>query len=68
MQPHEADTIFWDKLADEEIDQIAAVRRQQPFRNSNSAQARTSTLTCSSGPRNPNVVCRYCKKKGHMQR
>ncbi len=23
---------------------------------------------CSNGPRNPNIVCRYCKKKGHMQR
>jgi hypothetical protein len=31
MQPHEADTIFWDELANEEINQIAAVHRQQPF-------------------------------------
>jgi hypothetical protein len=70
MQPHEADTIFWDKLANEEIDQIAAVRQQQPFRNSNSAQAHTSAPapTHSNGPRNPNIMCRYCKKKGHMQR
>jgi hypothetical protein len=39
MQPHEADAIFWDELADEEIDQIVAVRRQQPFRNYNLAHA-----------------------------
>jgi hypothetical protein len=68
MQPHEADAIFWDKLADEEINQIAAVHRQQPFRNSNPAQGCSSAPTRSNGLRNPNIVCRYCKKKGHMQR
>jgi hypothetical protein len=68
MQPQEADAIFWYELADEEINQIAAVRRQQPFRNSNPAQGRSSTPARSNSPRNPNIVCRYCKKKGHMQR
>ncbi len=68
MQPQEAAAIFWDKLETEDIDQIAAVRRQQPFRNSNQPQARSSGPACSNGPRNPNIVCRYCKKKGHMQR
>jgi hypothetical protein len=68
MQLHEADVIFWDELADEEIDQIAAVRCQQPFRNSNPAQGCSSAPIRSNGPRNPNIMCRYCKKKGHMQR
>jgi hypothetical protein len=68
LQPHEADAIFWDELANEEIDQIAAVRRQQPFRNSNPTTTRAPAPARSNGPRNPNVVCRYCKKKGHMQR
>jgi hypothetical protein len=70
MHPHEADTIFWDELADEEIDQIAAIRHQQPFCNANLAQTRSSAPapTRSNGPLNPNVMCRYCKKKGHMQR
>jgi hypothetical protein len=67
MPPQEAAAIFWDELESEDIDQIAAVRRQQP-RNSNQAQARSSGPTRSNGPRNPNIVCRYCKKKGHMQR
>jgi hypothetical protein len=74
-QPGEAETIFWDELADEEIDQITAVCRQQkPFHNFNTAPARSApcptanaALVPSSGPRNPNIVCRYCKKKGHMQ-
>ena len=68
MQPQEAAAIFWDELESEDIDQIAAVRHQQPFRNSNQAQARNSGPARSNGPRNPNIVCRYCKKKGHMQK
>jgi hypothetical protein len=55
-------------LETEDIDQIAAVRHQQPFRNSNQTQARSSGPARSNGPPNPNIVCRYCKKKGHMQR
>ena len=46
-------------LADEEIEQIAFVRRQQlPRKNA----------TRNNGPGTPNIDCRYCKKKGHMQR
>jgi hypothetical protein len=71
LLPNKADAIFWDELADEEIDQIAAVRCQQPFRNYNlaptcSAAANTAPAQ-NNGPRNPNIGCRYCKKKGHMQ-
>jgi hypothetical protein len=68
MQPQEAAAIFWDELETEDIDQIAAVRHQQPFRNSNQTQARSSGPARSNGPHNPNIVCRYCKKKGHMQK
>jgi hypothetical protein len=76
MQPTEAAAIFWDELADEEIEQIAVVRRQQPPRNNNNnfnaastrAPAANAAPIRSNGPRNPNIVCRYCKKKGHMQR
>ena len=68
MQPQEAAAIFWDELENEDIDQIAAVRRQQPPRSSNQAQARSSGPARSNGPRNPNIMGRYCKKKGHMQR
>jgi len=67
MPPQEAAAIFWDELETEDIDQIAAVRRQQP-RSSNQTQARSSGPARNNGPRNPNIVCRYCKKKGHMQR
>jgi len=72
MPPTEAAAIFCDELADEEIEQVAFVRRQQPPRkNANTAPARSApgpNATRNNGPRNPNIVCRYCKKKGHMQR
>jgi hypothetical protein len=70
MQPQEAATIFWDELETKDIDQIAAVCHQQSFLNSNQMQARSATPgpARSNGPRNLNIVCHYCKKKGHMQR
>ncbi len=69
MQPQEVAAIFWDELEDEHIEHIATVHRQQPFRNSNQMQARSSAPgpARSNGPRIPNIVCRYCKKNGHMQ-
>jgi hypothetical protein len=71
LPPSETDTIFWDELADEEIDQIAAIRCQQPFHSYNTAPTRSAAANTAparnNGTRNPNIVCRYCKKKGHMQ-
>ena len=71
----EAAAIFRDELADDEVEQIAVVRRQQPPRNNNNFNAASTRAPAanaapirSNGPRNPNIVCRYCKKKGHMQR
>ncbi len=62
---------MWDDLADEEIDQIAALQKQQwsfPTRNSNSAQNCSASPAQNNGPRNLNIACCNCKKKGHMQR
>ena len=69
----EAVNIPWDDLALEEIEQIAAVRKSNPPRAQQSNNRNTTTTVNaapvrSNGPRNPNIVCRYCKKKGHMQR
>jgi hypothetical protein len=69
----EAVNIPWDDLALEEIEQIAAVRKSNPPRaQQNNNRNTTTTVNAapvrSNGPRNPNIVCRYCKKKGHMQR
>ena len=70
-----AAAIFRDERADDEVEQIAVVRRQQPPRNNNNFNAASTRAPAanaapirSNGPHNPNIVCRYCKKKGHMQR
>jgi hypothetical protein len=70
--PEEATTIFWDEIANEDLDKVAAVRQNRPPRPApRSTPAAAPTVNAaplrSNGPRNPNVVCRYCKKKGHMQ-
>jgi hypothetical protein len=72
LAPAEAANIPWDDIGMEEIDQIAAVRRNNApcaqNTNRNTATTVNAAPVRSNGPRNPNIVCRYCKKKGHMQR
>jgi hypothetical protein len=70
LQPEEAREIIWEELTEQEIEQVAALwsrnGRFQPRNHSgparNNGQARTNTTT------NPNIVCRYCNKKGHRQK
>jgi len=57
-----AKEIIWDNLPDEQLGQLAALRFQQKRFNSNN-QARSNTTL-----RNPDTACRYCKKKGHLQK
>jgi hypothetical protein len=72
LAPAEAANIPWDDIGMEEINQIAAVRRNNAPRNQNPSSNTGPTVNAapvhSNGPRNPYIVCRYCKKKGHMQR
>jgi hypothetical protein len=57
-----AKEIVWDAYDNEALDQIAALRFQQRRPNGNN-QARSNTVL-----RNPDTACRYCKKKGHLQK
>ncbi len=72
LTPTEAANIPWDDIGLDEIEQIAAVRKNNAPRNQNPGRSNGPTVNAapvrSNGPRNPNIVCRYCKKKGHMQR
>jgi hypothetical protein len=73
ISPEEAANIFWDEIADEDLDKVATVRQNRaPHPPPRSTPAAAPTVNAarlrSNGPRNPNVVCRFCKKKGHMQR
>jgi hypothetical protein len=70
LQPEEAREIIWEELTEQEIEQVAALwsrnGRFQPRNNPgpprNNGHARNNTTA------NPNIVCRYCDKKGHRQK
>jgi hypothetical protein len=53
--------IIWEDLPDEQLGQLAVLRFQQKRISNN--QARSTTTI-----RNPNTACRYCQKKGHLQK
>jgi hypothetical protein len=53
--------IIWEDLPDEQLGQLAVLRFQQKRIVNN--QARSTTTV-----RNPNTACRYCQKKGHLQK
>jgi cytochrome c556 len=53
--------IIWEDLPDEQLGQLAVLRFQQKRITNN--QARSTTTI-----RNPNTACRYCQKKGHLQK
>jgi hypothetical protein len=54
--------IIWEDLPDDQLGQLAVLRFQQK-RIDNKNQARSNTAV-----RNPNTACRYCQKKGHLQK
>jgi hypothetical protein len=53
--------IIWEDLPDEQLGQLAVLRFQQKRITNN--QARSTTTI-----RNPSTTCRYCQKKGHLQK
>jgi hypothetical protein len=72
IQDEKAREIFWDNLTDQELDQIAVVcwHNQNIARSRNNGQSNNGNQARSTATmvRNPNIVCRYCKKKGHLQK
>jgi hypothetical protein len=70
LQPEEANKIISENLTEQEIEQVAALQarnnRFPPKKNNgpacNNGQARNSST------RNPNIISRYCNKKGHLQK
>jgi hypothetical protein len=67
LQDKKAKEIIWDNLTDQELDQITVVcwHNQNIARSRNNGQSNNSNQTRSTTTmvRNPNIVCRYCKKK-----
>jgi hypothetical protein len=66
LEEDRAKEIIWDNLSDDQLSQLAVIRytRDRYNNRSNSSnQARSFTAV-----RNPNTACRYCQKKGHLQK
>jgi hypothetical protein len=53
--------IIWEDLPDDQLGQLAVLRFQQKRIINNQARSNTAI-------RNPNTACRYCQKKGHLQK
>jgi hypothetical protein len=74
MEEEKAKEIVWDNLSDDQLAQLAAIRfgRNNRYnkKGSNNGNNRNNQGNNSrSMPlRNPNTECRYCKKKGHLQK
>ena len=70
LQPEEAREIIWEELTEQEIKQVAALRScngRFQSRN-NSSPTCNNGQACNNTTTNPNIVCRYCDKKGHRQK
>ncbi len=57
-------------MTDQEIEQIAVIQARNncfpPKKNNSPAHNNVKARTSSA--RNPNIICRYCNKKGHLQK
>jgi hypothetical protein len=74
IEEEKAKEIVWDNLSDDQLAQLAAIRfgRNNRYNNNgdNNGNNRNNQGNNSRSTllRNPNTKCRYCKKKGHLQK
>jgi hypothetical protein len=73
MEEEKAKEIVWDNLSDDQLAQLAAIRfSRNHYNNSNGNNGNNRNNQSSNNRstllRNPNTECRYCKKKGHLQK
>jgi hypothetical protein len=72
MEEEKAKEIPWDSLSDDHLAQLAAIcfGRNNRYNNTsnNSNNCNNQGNNRPTQLRNPNTECRYCKKKGHLQK
>jgi len=73
MEEERAKEIVWDNLSDDQLAQLAAIRfgRNNRYNNNGNNNNNCNNQSNNNRPtqlRNPNTECRYCKKKGHLQK
>jgi hypothetical protein len=65
LEEERAKEIIWDNLSDDQLAQLSVIHFTQDRYNNHSS----NNQACSStAVRNPNTACRYCQKKGHLQK
>jgi hypothetical protein len=71
LQPDEVNNIIWDNLTEGDFEQVATNHARNngylPKKNPNSP-AHNNGQVENSSPRNLNIICLYCIKKGHLQK
>jgi hypothetical protein len=74
MEDEKAKEIVWDNLSDDQLARLAAICFGQNNHYNNNSNNNGNNRNnggnnnCSMPLRNPNTECRYCKKKGHLQK
>ena len=69
MEEEKAREIPWDNLSDDQLAQLATIRFGRNRYNNNGNNNRNNQgNNRPTQLRNPNTECRYCKKKGHLQK
>jgi Retrotransposon gag protein len=73
MDEEKAKEIVWDNLSDDQLAQLAAIcfGRKNRYNNNGNNGNNPNNHGNNDRPRqlrNPNTECRYCKKKGHLQK
>jgi hypothetical protein len=73
MEEDRAKEIVWDNLSDDQLAQLSAIHFGQNNRYNNNGNNNNNCNKKNNNNRptqlcNPNTECRYCKKKGHLQK
>jgi Retrotransposon gag protein len=73
MEEERVKEIVWDNLSDDQLAQLTAIRfgRNNRYNNNGNNGNNRNNQSNNSRPtqlRNPNTECRYCKRKGHLQK
>jgi len=68
LEEERAKEIIWDNLSDDQLAQLAVIHYTRDRYNNRSSNSSNKQACSSTTVRSPNTACRYCQKKGHLQK
>jgi hypothetical protein len=68
LEEERAKEIIWDNLSNDQLAQLAVICYTQDRYNSRNSNSSNNQARSTNTVRNPNTACRYCQKKGHLQK